>query len=96
MKKVRIDISEKTADQIAAARRFRSYTQKILAEKLNVEQGEVSRLESGKRNMQLQTLQSIADALDMEVKIELVPKEAVEKVGVTNDTQDRESGHGTI
>lgn len=96
MKKVRIDISEKTADQIAAARRFRAYTQKILAEKLNVEQGEVSRLESGKRNMQLQTLQSIADALDMEVKIELVPKEAVEKNGVTNDTQEQEGGHGTI
>lgn len=96
MKKVRIDISEKAADQIAAARRFRAYTQKILAEKLNVEQGEVSRLESGKRNMQLQTLQSIADALDMEVKIELVPKEAVEKSGDTNDTQDQESGHGTI
>lgn len=96
MEKVRIDISEKAADQIAAARRFRAYTQKILAEKLNVEQGEVSRLESGKRNMQLQTLQSIADALDMEVKIELVPIEAVEKNGVTNDTQDQEGGHGTI
>lgn len=96
MEKMIIDIGEKAADQIAAARRYRAYTQKILAEKLNVEQGEVSKLESGKRNMQLQTLQSIADALDMVVKIELVPKEAVEKSGVTNDTQDQESGHGTI
>lgn len=96
MEKMIIDIGEKAADQIAAARRYRAYTQKILAEKLNVEQGEVSKLESGKRNMQLQTLQSIADALDMVVKIELVPKEAVEKSSVTNDTQDQESGHGTI
>ena len=50
-------------------------TQKQLSELTGINQSDISKLESGKANPTLELLNRIANAMDMKLKIELIPKE---------------------
>ena len=60
---------------LIGARLERNLTQKELAAITGIPQGEISRMESCKKSPSLRTLQRIAAGLDMQLKIELVPRE---------------------
>lgn len=60
---------------LIGARLQRNLTQKELATLTGIPQGEISRMESCKKSPSLRTLQRIAAGLDMQLKIELVPRE---------------------
>ena len=49
-------------------------TQKQLAEKTGIAQGDISKLENGLRNPTIQLLKRIADSMNMTLKIEFIPK----------------------
>lgn len=49
-------------------------TQKELAEKTGIDQADISKLENGTRNPSLKLLKRLANGLDMDLKIEFVPK----------------------
>lgn len=49
-------------------------TQKQLAEKIGTKQSAISRLENGNYNPTVNFLQKIADALDIEIQMHIVPK----------------------
>ena len=53
------------ARNLRAARRKRKLTQEEVAERSGVQQGEVSRIEAGKRDPQVSTLLRIAEALEV-------------------------------
>ena len=55
------------------ARKERGMTQKELAEITGISQADISRLERGTGNPSLKTLQRVAQALQMALKIEFVP-----------------------
>ena len=59
---------------IAAARIDRDISQKELAELTGIDQSEISRIENGERNPSVRILKRIADAMDMDLKIEFVPR----------------------
>jgi ribosome-binding protein aMBF1 (putative translation factor) len=63
------------AVRIAWLREQMGLTQTELAAKLKTSQSMISRIENG-MNIELETLQRVADALNADVKIELVPKRA--------------------
>ena len=48
-------------------------TQKQLAEKTGIAQADISKLENGNANPSLRTLQRLASAMGMQVKLEFVP-----------------------
>lgn len=50
-------------------------TAKELATKMGISKGRISTILNGKHNMRIDTMVAIANALDMELKLELVPKE---------------------
>ena len=58
---------------IIDARKASGMTQKDLAEKTGITQGDISRLENGSANPSLKTLQRLADAMGMTLKLEFVP-----------------------
>jgi transcriptional regulator with XRE-family HTH domain len=55
------------------ARKKKGITQKELAEKTGIAQGDISKLENGNGNPSIKTLQRLAAAMDMSLKIEFVP-----------------------
>lgn len=55
------------------ARKLRGITQKELSEKTGIAQGDISKLENGNGNPSIRTLQRLAAAMDMSLKIEFVP-----------------------
>ena len=55
------------------ARKISGLTQKQLAEKTGIAQGDISKLESGSANPSLRTLKRLASGMDMTLKIEFVP-----------------------
>ena len=57
------------------ARERMNITQKELAEKIGINQSEISRLENGTRNPTIKLLQRLADGMDMVLNISFVPKE---------------------
>lgn len=59
------DIKQIVARQIREARRAKNVTLKELGERLSISEATASRYESGKQNLTIETLQKIADALDM-------------------------------
>ena len=59
------------------ARRNSGLTQKELSERTGIAQGDISKLESGSANPSLKTLQRLATAMDMKLKLEFVPAEPV-------------------
>ena len=59
---------------IIDARRASGLTQKELSERTGIAQGDISKLENGNANPSLRTLQRLANAMGMVVKIEFVSK----------------------
>jgi len=55
------------------ARKNTGLTQKQLAERTGIAQGDISKLENGIANPSLKTLQRLAAAMDMKLKIEFMP-----------------------
>ena len=56
------------------ARNKRKLSQKQLAEKTGMTQADISKIESGNRNLSIRTLQRLADGLDMDLKIQFVSR----------------------
>lgn len=62
---------------IVDARISQNLTQKELAKRTGINQGDISKLENGTRNPSLKLLKRLADGMDMVLKIEFVPKAKV-------------------
>ena len=58
---------------IITARRASGMTQTQLADRCGIAQGDISNLETGECNPTLNTLQRLAAAMDMRLKLEFVP-----------------------
>lgn len=58
---------------IARLRSSQGLTQQELAERTGIKQSELSKLENGKTNPTLETLQKIAKGLDMRLELKFVP-----------------------
>ncbi len=56
------------------ARKAKGITQKELSERTGIAQGDISKLENGNGNPSVRTLQRLANAMGMTLKIEFVPK----------------------
>lgn len=56
------------------AREASGLTQKDLAERTGIAQGDISKLETGNANPSLRTLQRLAAGMGMKLKLEFVPK----------------------
>ena len=59
---------------IIDARRSTGISQKELAEKTGIAQGDISKLENGNGNPSIRTLQRLAKGMGMKLKIEFVPE----------------------
>ena len=59
---------------IIDARIANNLTQKELAKRTGIDQGDISKLEKGTRNPSLKLLKRLADGMNMDLKIEFVPK----------------------
>ena len=55
------------------ARKSKGITQKELSERTGIAQGDISKLENGNANPSIKTLQILASAMGMSLKIEFVP-----------------------
>ena len=60
---------------IAKARIDKNITQKELSIKTGINQADISKIETGTRKPSLKILEKIADALDMAIKIQFVPRQ---------------------
>ena len=58
---------------IIDARKKSGMTQKDLAEKTGITQGDISRLETGSANPSLKTLQRLAEGMGMKLRLEFIP-----------------------
>ena len=58
---------------IIDARKSSGLTQKALANKTGINQGDISKIESGTANPSLKTLKRLANGMDMMLKIEFLP-----------------------
>ena len=54
------------------ARKLKGITQKELSKRTGISQGDISKLESGNGNPSIKTLQRLAKAMNMSLKIEFV------------------------
>ena len=59
---------------IVKARTDRNITQKELSIKTGIDQADISKIETGARKPSLKILEKIANALDMVVRVEFVPR----------------------
>jgi len=64
------------------ARKTTGLTQKQLAERTGIAQGDISRIENGNANPSLNTLKRLATAMDMTLKIEFAPVDNRNKTAV--------------
>ena len=62
------------AQAMIDARKESGLTQKQLSERTGIAQADISKLERGSANPSISTLKRLADAMDMTLKIEFVPK----------------------
>jgi DNA-binding XRE family transcriptional regulator len=63
--------AEILANQFKELRKKKNLTQEQLAEKTGIEKGQISRIENGKYNLTLATINKIATALGAKVNFEL-------------------------
>lgn len=56
------------------ARTSMNLTQKELAERTGINQADISKLENGTRNPSINLLKRLAEGMDMDLRIEFVPK----------------------
>ncbi len=59
------------------ARKAMGMTQKVLSQKSGIAQGDISKIENGNGNPSLHTIQRLADAMGMVLRLEFVPKNMV-------------------
>lgn len=59
------------------ARKKSHLTQKELAKKTGINQADISKLENGNANPTLSLLQRLAEGMDMQLKLEFVPKQQI-------------------
>lgn len=62
------------AKMLIACRNANKLTQKQLSELTGIDQADISKIENGNANPSIKTLTRIASAMNMNVKIEFVPK----------------------
>lgn len=60
---------------IIDARISQNLTQKELSEHSGINQADISKIENGTRNPSLNLLKRLADAMEMSLKIEFIPKQ---------------------
>ena len=60
---------------IVKARVDKNITQKELSIKTGINQADISKIETGTRKLSLKILEKIADALDMAIRIEFIPRQ---------------------
>ena len=65
---------------VLRARISRNISQKELAKRSGITQGEISKIETGVRNPSIKLLQRIADALDMVLEVSFIPKDEYMKM----------------
>lgn len=63
---------------VLKSRKYRNLTQQELADRMGTDRARLSKIESGNANPTVALLEKIADALDMTLKIDFVPKEKTE------------------
>lgn len=56
------------------ARKKAGLTQKELSSRTGIAQGDISKLENGNGNPSIRTLQKLAEAMNMTLKLEFIPK----------------------
>lgn len=59
------------------ARKNSHLTQKELAKRTGINQADISKLETGNANPTLALLQRLADGMDMQLKLEFIPKQQI-------------------
>ena len=59
---------------MVTARKNSHLTQKELAQKTGINQADISKLENGNANPTLSLLQRLAEGMDMQLKLEFIPK----------------------
>lgn len=74
----------KTGLLIAQIRKDKGYTQKELAEKINVSNGTVSKWETGKGFPDISLLESLANSLDIKVS-DIIAGEIIEDTNITEN-----------
>lgn len=57
------------------ARKSQNMTQKQLAERTGIAQADISKLETGNANPTLKMLQRLATGMEMNIKVEFIPKQ---------------------
>lgn len=62
---------------IVEARISQNLTQKELAERVGMNQADISKLENGTRNPSVNLLKRLAEGMGMTLKIEFVPKQSI-------------------
>ena len=62
---------------IVKARTDKNITQKELSIKTGINQADISKIETGTRKPSLKILEKIAEALDMAIKIQFVPRQYI-------------------
>jgi len=62
---------------IIDARKISGFTQKQLAEKTGIAQGDISKIENGEANPSLKTLKRLASGMDMKLHLEFEPVSGV-------------------
>lgn len=63
------DITIYVGDLLRAARKSKGLTQKEMGERVGITESAYSRYESGKQNLTLDTLQKVAEAMEVSVRI---------------------------
>ena len=69
-----VSLTNMVAEGLVSARDYAGMTQRCLAEETGIYQADISKIERGLANPSLLTLQRLADGMDMEIRIEFVPK----------------------
>jgi len=72
--KKEVGLADIVAERLVSARDYAGMTQSCLAEETGIYQSDISKIERGLANPSLLTLQRLADGMDMEIRIEFVPK----------------------
>lgn len=74
MKKNKLNVREQLISEIVRVRQEENMTQAELAEKIGIQQSNVSRLERGHSNPSIEFIERIAIGLNRELKIEFLKK----------------------
>ena len=70
-----VDVASLLGVNFARAREKAGLTQKELSEKTGIYQADISKMERGKGNPSLQTIQRLAEGVGVQLRIEFLPKE---------------------